>query len=168
MMELSGSPASSSSSTMEGWQDSIARLRERRMHASSNCMPPLTTPLTNQWSCSLPGSVIAFGVTGPHMPSLRMPSMTSTTGDSLLTSTNTTNTTKKMPTLSRSWISWRQSGKVSLRATLKNASSHPDLQRRSNILLFARLRAPFNQGGKGGARSSHCDSSLPRDKDISM
>ena len=160
-------PASSSSLTMEGWQDFTAEPRERRRHKSLNCMLPLTTPLTSQWSCSLPGSVVAFGATGPHMPSSKMLSMTSTTGDSLPTSIDTSNTTRRMPTSSRSWTSWKQSGKASLRAAplSKSASSHPNLQKRSNILLFTCLWAPFNQGGKGGAHSSCHNSYLPRDEE---
>ena len=61
--EQSSLPVSSNSSTMEGWQDSTVRPRERRRHESLNCMLPPTIPLTSQWSRSLPGSVIAFGAT---------------------------------------------------------------------------------------------------------
>ena len=170
MTEPNGLHASSSSSTMEGWWDFIVELRERKKWESLNCMPPPTTPLTSQWSHSPPGSIIASGVTGQPMPSLRMPSTTLMTGGFLPMSITTNSTTKRTPTSSRNWTSWRQSDKVSPKAEpwLKNASSRLGSQKKLSTSLFTCLQAPFSQGGKGGVHSSHRISSLPRDKDISM
>ena len=170
MMEQSNLPVSSNSSTMGELQDYTVRPRERRMHKSLSYMLLPTTPLTNHWSHSLPGSVTASGAIKPPMPFLRMPSMTLTTGDSSQMSTNTNNSTKTMHTLSRSWTSLRQSDRASSRTapSLRSTSSVPDLQKKSNTSLFAHLWAPFSQGGKEGALSSCHGSSKPRDEDVSM
>ena len=168
--EQSNLPVSSNSLMMEGLQGYTARPKERRMHESLSYTLLPIMPLTSHWSRSPPGSAIASGATEPPMPFSRMLSMTSMTGDSSLTSTGTDSSTKTMHTSSRSWTSLRQSDRVSSRTVLlsRSALSAPDLQKRSNTSLFARLRAPFSQVGKGGALSSHPDSSLPRDEDISM
>ena len=139
MMEPNDSPASSSSLMMEGWLDSTARPRERRRHESLSYTPLLTIPLTNPWSHFPPGSAITFGETGPPTPSSGMPSITLMTGDSSLMSTDTTNMTKRTPTSSRSWTSWKQNDKVLSRATplLKSASSCLNLPKKSSTLLFA-------------------------------
>ena len=170
MMGWSGSPASLSSSTMEGLLGSIAGLRERRKCKSSNCMLPLTTPLTNPWSCYPPGSAITSGVTKQHMPSLRMPSMTLVTGDSSLTCTNTVSMTRSAPISPRSWSFWRQTIKAPSRIapSSRNASLQLNSQTGSSTSPFNCLRDPFNQSGKGGVCSSCCDSSPTRDEDVSM
>ena len=170
MMEQSNLPVSSNSLTMEELQDYTARPRERRMHESLSYMLLPIMPLTSHWSHSLPGSVIASGAIEPPMPFSRMPSTTLMTGDSSQTSTNTGNSTKTMCTSSRNWTSLKQSDRVLSKTALlsRSASSAPNLQKRSNTSLFACLQAPFNQLGKGGAPSSHPDSSLPRDEDVSM
>ena len=168
--EQSNSPVSSNSSMMEELQGYTARPKGRRMHKSLSYMLLLIMPLTSHWSRSPPGSAVASGVTEPPMPFLRTLSTTSMTGDSSLTSTNINNSTKTMCTSSRSWTSLRWSNKVSSRTalSLRSALSAPNSQRRSNTSLFTCLWAPFSWAGKGGALSSHSDSSLPRDKDISM
>ena len=170
MTEQSDLPVSSNSLMMEGSQDCTVRPRGRRMHESLSYTLLPIMPLTSHWSHSPPGSTIASGATEPLMPFSRMPSMTSMTGDSSWTSTDTGNSTKTTRTSSRNWTSLRWSDRVSSRTALlsRSASSAPDLQKKSNTLLFAHLQALFSQLGKGGALSSHPDSSLPRDEDISM
>ena len=170
MMVWSGSPASSSNSTMEGLLDSTVEPRVRRRHESLSCMLLPTTPLTNPWSHYPPGSIIASGAIRQHMPSSKMPSMTLTTGDSLLTYTNTASMTRSAPTSPRSWSFWRQIIKAPSRImpSSRNASSQPDLQTGSNTLPFNRLQGPFSWLGRGGACSNCHASSLTRDEDISM
>ena len=170
MMELSDSPVSSNSSTMEGSLDCTVGPRVRRMHASLSYMPLPITCLTNPSSPSPPGFAAASGAITPPMPFLRTPSMTSMTGDSSLTSTDTDNSTRITHTWSRSWSFSKWNEKVLSRTELlsRTASSTPDSVRRSNTSLFARLRAPFSQPGREGAPSSHPNSFTPRDEDVSM
>ena len=170
MMEQSDLPVSSNNSMMEELQGYTVRPRERRMHESLSYMLLPITPLTNHWSCSLPGSAVASGAIEPPTPFLRMPSMTLTTGDSSPMSTDISNLTKTTCTSSRSWTSLKWSDKVSSRTALssRSASSAPDLQKRSSTSLFTHLQAPFSQVGKGEALLSPPNSLLPRDKDISM
>ena len=170
MTEQSSLPASLSSSMMEESLGSIVGPRERRRHESSNCTLPLTTPLTNPWSCYPPGSAVASGVTEQHMPSLRMPSMTSMTGDSSLTCTNTISMTRSAPISPRSWSFWRWIIKVPSRIvpSLRSTSSQLDLQTGSSTSPFNCLRDPFSQCGKGGVHSNCHNSSPTRDKDVSM
>ena len=170
MTGLNDSPASLSSLTMEGWQGYIAKLRERRRQELMNYTHLPITPLTSQWSPSLHGSIDAFGATRQPTPSSRMPSMTSTTGGSSPKSTTTSNMTKKMPTLSRNWTSWRQSDRALSKTapSPKSASSHPASQKKLSISLFNRLQAPFSQDGKGEACSSPHTSPSTKDKDIFM
>ena len=170
MMEPNNSPASSSSSTMEGSLASTVEPRERRRHGSLNCTLPPTIPLTNHWNHSLPGSSAASGATEPHMPSSRMLLMTSMTGGSLLTCTDTASTTRNAPTSFRSWSFWRQTDKVPSRTapSLRSTSLQPNLQTKSSTSPFNHLWAPFSQPGKGGVCSSRCVSSPTRDEDVSM
>ena len=170
MTELSDLPVSSNSSTMEGSLDCTVEPRARRTCVLLSYMPLPTTHLTNPSNPSPPGSTAVYGATAPPTPFSRTPSTTSTTGDSSLTSTDTDNSTRITHTWSRSWSFSRQSERVSSRTGLlsRTASSTPDSARRSNTSLFARLQAPFNRPGRGGAPSSHPDSSTPRDEDVSM
>ena len=170
MTEWSGSPASLSSSTMEGSLGSTAELRERRRRESLNCMPPQTTLLTNPWNCYPPGSTIASGATERHMPSSRTPSTTLTTGDSSPTCINTGSTIRSAPTLPRSSSFWKQIIKVPSRIVPSSRSTSLWLNSLtgSSISPFDHLQGPFSWHGKGGACSSHCDSSPTRDKDVSM
>ena len=170
MTEQSNLPVSSNSSMTEGLQGYTARPRERRMHESLSYMLLPTMPLTSHWSHSPPGSAVASGATEPLMPFSRTPSTTSMTGDSLLMSITINSSTKTTHTSSRSWTSLKQNDKVSSRIMLlsKSASSAPDSWRKSSISLFTRLWAPFSRDGREGAPSSHPDSSMLRDEDISM
>ena len=170
MTERSGLPASSSSSTTGELPDFTVLPRERRRHASLSYTPLLIIPLTNCWNPSPPGSVITSGATAPPIPFSRTPSMTSMTGDSSLTSTNIDNLTRTMRIWSRSWSFSRQNERALSRTELssRTASSMPDSARRSSTSLFAHLQAPFSRPGKGGACSSHPDSFMPRDEDVSM
>ena len=169
-MERSGSPASSSSSMMGESPGYTALPRERRTPVSLSYTPLPIIPLTNRWNPSPPGSVIASGATVPPIPFSRTLSMTLTTGDSLPTSTDINNLTRTMRTWSRSWSFSRQNERASSRTelSLRTTSSMPDSARRSSTLLFACLWAPFSQPGRGGARSSHPNSFMPRDEDVSM
>ena len=169
-MELSDSPVSSNSSMMEGPLGCIAEPRVRRTRVLLSYMPLPITHLTNPSNLSPPGSAAAYGVIAPPTPSSRTPSTTSMTGDSSPTSTDTDNSTRITRTWSRSWSFSRQSERALSRTglSLRTTLSTPDSARRSSTSLFAHLRAPFNQPGRGGAPSSHPDSSMPRDEDVSM
>ena len=169
-MELSNSPVSSNSLTMEESLDYTVRPRARRMHASLSYMPLPIMHLTNPSNPFPPGFAVASGVTVPPMPFSRMPSMTSMTGDSSPTSTDTDNSTRITCTWSRSWSFSKQNKRASSKTELlsKTGSFTPDSAKRSSTSLFARLRAPFSRPGREGAPSSHPDSFMPRDEDVSM
>ena len=170
MMELSDSPVSSNSSMMEGSPGCIVEPRVRRTRASLSYMPLPITRLTNPSSPFPPGSAAASGATAPPMLFSRMLSTTSMTGDSSPTSTDTNNSTRITRTWSRSWSFSRRNERASSRTglLLRTTSSTPDSARRSNTSLFAHLRAPFSRPGREEAPSSHPDSFMPRDEDISM
>ena len=169
-MVQSSSPASSSSLMMEESQGSMPEPRERRRPESLSYMPLQTIPLSNQWSCSPPGSIVAFGVTEQHMPSLRMLSMTLTTGVSLQMSTATANTTKNVHTSHRRWSSWWPTSKItrSPAPSAKNTWSPPTLWTKSNTSHFACLLGLFNQPGREGVPSNLPISPCSNNKDISI
>ena len=162
--------ASLSSSTMGELLDSIVGPRERRRHKLLNCMLPLTTPLTNPWSCYPPGSTIASEVTEQCMPSSRMLSTTLMTGDSSPMCIGTASMTRSAPTSLRSWSFWRQIARAPSRImpSSRSASSQLDLQTGSSTSPFNCLWGPFSWLGKGGAHSSRHISSPTRDEDVSM
>ena len=169
-MEWNDSPVSSNSLMMEGSLGCTVGPRVRRTHESLSYMPLPITPLTNPSSPFPPGFAAASGATVPPMLFSRMLSMTSMTGDSSPMSTNTDNSTRITHTWSRSWNFSKRNEKALSKTELlsKTASSMPDSARKSNTSLFARLQAPFSWPGREGAPSSHPDSFMPRDEDVSM
>ena len=157
MMVQRGLPASSSSSMMEGLQDFTPMQRERRRPELLSYTPLQTIPLTNQWSCSPPGSVVAFGAIEWPTPFSKMQSTTLMIGDSLQMSNTINNMIKSVPTSLKRWSSWWPTSKTTRKPALfvKNDSLLPALQTKSNIWCFTHWPGPSSQPGKGGAWSSH-------------
>ena len=121
---------------------SMPELRERRRLGSLSYMPLPIIPLTNQWSHSPPGSIIAFGATKQPMPSSKTWSMTLTTGGSLQMSIATANTTKNSCTSPKRWSSGQLTSKASTNPapSVRNNSSPPASQTKSNTSCFAHLQ----------------------------
>ena len=169
-MEQSSLPASSSSLMIEGSLGSMPELRERRRPGSLSYMCLPIIPLTNWWSPSPPGSVIASGATRQLTPSSKMQSMTLMTGDSLPTSIAITNMTKNALISPRKWSFWKLTSKAPINPapSAKSNSLLPISQIKSNTLHSVCLWGSFSWHERGEAQSNCLESPPTKDKDVSI